>query len=214
MRDVLAPEALLNAYVQGAFPMGDNRRPGKIDWYSPDPRGIMPLDGFKASHSLKKTARQGGYKLVFNQDFTGIVAGCAARSETWITPAIAAAYERLHHLGWAHSAEVRRPDGQLAGGMYGLAIGRAYFGESMFSAETGGSKMALGATVAVLKNAGFIVFDTQFLTDHLASLGGIEVSRARYIALLDAAVEPPVRWVPPAGETEVYSVLQRISQTS
>jgi leucyl/phenylalanyl-tRNA---protein transferase len=214
MRDVLAPDVLLNAYAQGAFPMGDNRRPGKIDWYSPDPRAILPPDRFHVSRSLLKTTRQGGYQLVINQDFAATVSGCAARAETWITEPIAAAYQRLHDLGWAHSAEVRGPDGQLAGGMYGIAIGRAFFGESMFSDRTGGSKMALGAMISVLKDAGFTLFDTQFLTDHLASLGAIEITRNAYLAALAKAVNPATRWQPPVGDIPVYSALQRTSQTS
>jgi leucyl/phenylalanyl-tRNA---protein transferase len=214
MPDPLSPDHLLAAYQQGAFPMGDDRFGTQIRWYSPDPRTILPLDRFHVSRSLLKTARQGGYELVINQDFPATLSGCAARAETWITRPIARAYQHLHDLGWAHSAEIRGPDGQLAGGMYGIAIGKAFFGESMFSDRTGGSKMALGAMIAVLKDAGFTLFDTQFLTDHLASLGAVEIRRDDYLEHLATAVLTKTRWQPPTGAISVYSALQRISQRS
>ncbi|MEO8531734.1 MAG: leucyl/phenylalanyl-tRNA--protein transferase, partial [Deltaproteobacteria bacterium] len=143
-RDELSPEVLLAAYMRGYFPMGADGEPGVIRWYDPNPRGVMPIGGFHASRSLIKHARQGQFLLTINRDFSAVMAGCAARDDTWITAEIFAAYHRLYDLGFAHSAEARAPDGRLIGGMYGVAIGTAFFGESMFSAETGGSKMALG----------------------------------------------------------------------
>jgi len=213
-RDELSPEVLLSAYARGYFPMGSDDEPGVIRWYDPNPRGIMPMTGFHASRSLVRHARRGNFQLTLNSDFGGVVAGCAARENTWITAEIVQAYTRLHAIGYAHSAEIRRPDGLLIGGLYGVAIGRAFFGESMFSRETGGSKMALGALVSLLSGIGFTLFDTQFLTSHLASLGGLEIKRADYKRLLAAAVSDPVPWQPPTETYSVTPLMQRISQTS
>jgi leucyl/phenylalanyl-tRNA--protein transferase len=213
-RDELSPEVLLSAYARGYFPMGSDDEPGVIRWYDPNPRGVMPIDGFHVSRSLLRHAKRRDFTLTLNRDFAAVVDGCAARDTTWITGEIKAAYTRLHDIGYAHSAEVRCPDGALVGGMYGVAIGRAFFGESMFSAETGGSKMALGGMAALLGDAGFTLFDTQFLTSHLASLGGIEIRRATYKRLLATADKNPERWHAPTKDYSVAALLQRISQTS
>lgn len=184
----ITAETLLMAYASGVFPMAESRDDPEIFWVDPKRRGILPLDGFRMSRSLARTIRQGRYDVTLDADFAAVVAGCADRDETWINPAIASLYRRLHALRLAHSVEVWQ-DGALAGGVYGVALGRAFFGESMFSRARDASKVALAYTVAMLRRGGYTLFDTQFLTDHLASLGGIEVPRAEYRARLRDALD-------------------------
>ena len=175
----ITPDILLRAYAMGIFPMADGRDDPEIHWIDPRLRGIMPLNGFHLSRSLARRIRQGGFQVTADRDFTGVVEACAMREETWISHRIQTLYEALHKLGHAHSIEVW--DGEaLIGGVYGVTLGAAFFGESMFSRRTDASKIALAYTVHRLNAGGFRLFDTQFLTPHLASLGGVEIPRAEY----------------------------------
>jgi leucyl/phenylalanyl-tRNA--protein transferase len=183
----LTPELLLAAYAQGLFPMAEGRDDPEVHWIEPKRRGLLPLDGFHVSRSLGRVIRQGRFRASFDADFAGVVAGCAERETTWISGAIARAYARLHARGHAHSVEVWEGEA-LVGGVYGVILGAAFFGESMFSRRTDASKVALWHLVGRLGACGFRLFDTQFLTPHLASLGGVEVPRATYRRLLEEAL--------------------------
>lgn len=185
---VLTPELLLRAYAMGVFPMAESRDDPRIHWVDPRKRGVFPLDNFHISRSLKRRIADRNYTIRTNSDFAATVAACADRPETWINAEIFALYLALHHQGFAHSLEVWA-DGSLIGGVYGVTIGRAFFGESMFSRRTDASKIALAHLVGLLNTAGFTLFDTQFLTPHLASLGAIEISRAAYHRRLEDALQ-------------------------
>ena len=178
----LSPGRLLAAYRQGIFPWFNAGEP--ILWWSPDPRMVLRPDGFKLSRSLAKTLRSGRYAVSFDRAFTEVMQACAAprdgQAGTWIQPEIVAAYTALHRLGYAHSVESWR-DGQLVGGLYGVAIGRMFYGESMFSRQADASKVALAHLCAGLTAAGFGLIDCQMKTAHLASLGADEIPRAEFI---------------------------------
>jgi leucyl/phenylalanyl-tRNA--protein transferase len=188
----LAPGTLLAAYQAGIFPWSD----GPITWWSPDPRAIFPLDGLHVSRSLERTIRRGTFRITFDTAFRDVMAGCAeprpGREETWISPAFVEAYARLHDLGWAHSAECWYGD-RLAGGIYGVAMGAWFGGESMFAAERDASKVALAALIARLAGRGCVLFDAQVMNPHLASLGAVDIPRADYLARLrDAVAARPI----------------------
>jgi leucyl/phenylalanyl-tRNA---protein transferase len=189
--NALDPDMLLKAYSIGIFPMADSRDDPEIYWVEPKKRAILPLDGFLLSHSLAKTIRQDRFETTADRAFDAVVAACAEatkdRPSTWINAQIEQAVHTLHQRGQAHSIETWH-EGQLVGGLYGISLGRAFFGESMFSRATDASKVALAHLVARLKVGGFILLDCQFQTDHLASLGAIEISNTRYSSLLSAAV--------------------------
>ncbi|MGH1369444.1 MAG: leucyl/phenylalanyl-tRNA--protein transferase [Maritimibacter sp.] len=186
--DVLTPELLLQAYASGVFPMGEGRDDERVYWVEPRDRGILPLDGFHLSRSLKKTVLKEPFRVTLDHDFSGVVDGCAARAETWINESIFAAYQALFDRGHAHSYEIW--DGPaLVGGVYGVTLGGAFFGESMFSRRKNASKIALAYAVTHLASSGFTLFDTQFLTDHLASLGGVEIAQAAYLEKLAPALQ-------------------------
>ena len=185
----LTPEVIVRAYAGGVFPMAETADSAEIHWFEPRQRGILPLDGFHASRSLQRSRRRAGVRFSCDGDFRGVMAACADRPVTWINDEIVAVFSALHDLGLAHSVEVRTSDGALAGGVYGLALGGAFFAESMVSRVTDGSKMALAELVARLRRGGFRLLDTQYLTPHLASLGGVEIPRGRYRALLAAALD-------------------------
>ena len=177
MGGMIAPEVLLGAYARGVFPMADD---GRIRWYSPQRRGLLPLDGrFRVPHGLRRTLRREPFEVTWNRDFEGVIRGCAERPDTWIDETIIRSYMELRRLGHAHSVECRSQGG-LAGGLYGVALGRAFFGESMFSRRTDASKVALVALVGRLRARGFELLDTQWLTDHLRQFGGFEVTRGEY----------------------------------
>ena len=200
----LTPELLLRAYAAGIFPMAEGRDDPEVFWVDPEARGVIPLDGFHLSRSLARRMRRGGLALSADLAFGAVVEGCAARPETWINGTIAALYQGLHARGQAHSVEVWR-DGRLVGGVYGVALGGAFFGESMFSRETDASKIALACLVERLRAGGYVLFDTQFLTPHLARLGAVEIPRATYRARLGEALMRPARFGPPGvieGGTE------------
>ncbi len=208
----LTPELLLHGYSIGIFPMAEHRDDPEIFWVDPRRRGVMPLNGFHLSRSLAKAMRKTPFTLTINRDFAGVVSGCADRVDTWINAEITQLYSALHVSGHAHSVEVW--DGEvLVGGVYGVSLGTAFFGESMFSRRTNASKMALAALVDRLGTAGFTLFDTQFLTDHLASLGAIEISRAAYHAQLSTAKTGFAHFTAPPT-TNFQDVMQRMTQTS
>jgi leucyl/phenylalanyl-tRNA--protein transferase len=187
MMQRLTPELIVAAYVEGLFPMGLSAASPVVRWVEPEARGILPLEGFRIARSLRRTRRRGSFRFTADADFAGVVAACADRPETWINPPIARVFAELHALGLAHSVEVWE-GGRLAGGVYGLALGGAFFAESMVSRRTDGSKLALAELVARLRAGGYVLLDTQYLTPHLASLGGIEVLRGTYRRKLEAAL--------------------------
>ncbi len=211
-RDPLTPELLLQAYAAGIFPMAESRHDPDIFWVDPRMRGVLPLDGFHMSRSLARRIRKGGFNVTFDRDFAGVIDGCASRAETWINPGIRRLSLSLHDLGNAHSVEVWE-DGRLGGGVYGITLGGAFFGESMFSRATDASKVALAYLVDRLRENGFVLFDTQFSTPHLASLGAIEIPRTDYRDRLVEALEVQARFTAdPAPSPQ--ELLQRITQTS
>lgn len=185
----LAPGTLLAAYRSGLFPMHVDG--GALAWWSPDPRGIVPLDGLKVSRSLRASRRR--LEVSLDRDFVGVIAGCAdpTRPHGWINADIRAAYTRLHDLGWAHSIEVWE-DRTLVGGLYGVAIGGLFAGESMFHRRTDASKVALVHLVEVLRGGGATLLDVQWTTPHLLSLGAIDVPRPEYLRRLGEALEHPL----------------------
>lgn len=180
------PELLLAAYASGFFPMADSRN-GEIRWYSPDPRAIIPLDTFRVSRSLRQTLKKHLFLIRWNTSFEEVMRSCAEREDTWISEEIIESYLELHRLGCAHSVESWR-EGRLSGGLYGVALGGAFFGESMFSRERDASKVALVRLVERLRENGFELLDTQFITPHLARFGTVEISRKKYLTLLKKAV--------------------------
>jgi leucyl/phenylalanyl-tRNA--protein transferase len=184
----LAPGTLLAAYRSGLFPMPVPGAPAMV-WWSPDPRGIIPLEGFHVSRSLRRTRRR--YAITVDRDFAGVVAGCAdpSREGGWITGKLRAAYKLLHAMGWAHSVEAWDADGTLAGGLYGVEIGGLFAAESKFHVRTDASKAALAGLVDLLREAGGErVLDVQWTTPHLRSLGAVDVPRAEYLARLEQAL--------------------------
>jgi len=183
---IIDPEFLLNAYRQGFFPMADSRT-GEINWYSPDPRGIIPLGEFKISRSLGQTLRKRVFEVRFNTAFDAVINECGKRDETWISEMIERSYLNLHHLGFAHSVEAWS-GGNLVGGLYGVSIGGAFFGESMFSIIRDASKVALAFLVDHLMKRKFSLLDTQFLTPHLAGMGAREIPRPEYLLRLQGAL--------------------------
>ena len=194
----LKPERLLAAYRRGIFPWYEEGQP--ILWWSPDPRAVLRPDGVKVSRSLRRSLNKGGFELKIDHAFEAVVAACAEprryTDATWITREMAAAYTRLHRMGWAHSFESWR-DGDLVGGLYGVAIGRVFFGESMFARATDASKVALVRLAEHLAARSFQLIDCQVASAHVASLGATSVSRASFLALLDEYCEPsgkPERW--------------------
>ncbi|MFB9149287.1 leucyl/phenylalanyl-tRNA--protein transferase [Roseovarius ramblicola] len=209
----LPPDVLLRAYAAGVFPMSEHRHDAEVFWVDPPRRGVLPLDGFHLSRSLARRMRRGGYAVSLNADFAGVVDACADRPETWISAPIRKAYLELHARGHAHSLEVWET-GALAGGVYGVTLGRAFFGESMVSRRTDGSKRALAHLVDHLRRCGFILFDTQFITDHLARLGAVEIPRAAYRARLSEALEREADIASLPLGRDPAQVVQRITQTS
>ena len=204
---------LLRAYASGVFPMAESRDARQVYWVDPEDRGIIPLSGFHISRSLKRRLRRLDYSIAINQDFAGVVKACADRDETWINDTIFALYRQLHRLRRAHSVEVWR-ENRLAGGVYGVALGGAFFGESMFSRMTDGSKIALAYLVDHLRRSEFRLFDTQFVTPHLESLGAIGISRDAYHQRLRDALRADVSFLSLPIETDPYDLIQRSTQTS
>lgn len=189
---MISADLLLHAYRNAAFPMAMDD--GEIAWFSPDPRAIIPLDeGFHVPHGLRRTLKKGRFELRVDAAFETVMRRCARRQETWINEEILASYLNLHRHGYAHSVEAW-VDGNLAGGLYGVAIGGAFFGESMFHEVTDASKVALHALVTRLRERGFLLLDTQWKTGHLATFGAVEISRAEYRDRLERAVAKTCRF--------------------
>jgi leucyl/phenylalanyl-tRNA---protein transferase len=184
----LTPQLLLSAYCQGVFPMAQDD--GQIYWYDPDPRAILPLDGFHVSRSLARTVKQRPFTIRANTDFEGVMRACAMlkRKRTWISEEMIVAYTRLHEMGFAHSVEAWR-NGRLAGGLYGVTIGGLFAGESMFHRERDASKVTLVHLVDTLQQGGFRLLDIQFMTDHLAQFGAVTIPRPVYKARLLRALQ-------------------------
>ena len=197
MRSPLAPERLLAAYAAGIFPMADEG--GKIHWLAPDPRAIIDLDAFKSSRSLRSLRRRGVFTVTINRAFAEVIEACADRPDgTWISPDIRKAYCELHRLGYAHSVEAWKGE-HLAGGLYGVAIGGAFFGESMFHRVTDASKVALMVLVERMRERGFTLLDVQFMTEHLRQFGAVEIPRVEYERRLREAVQRPRSFVDAPG---------------
>jgi leucyl/phenylalanyl-tRNA--protein transferase len=193
----IPPDLLLRAYASGVFPMAENADDPEIFWVRPESRGIIPLDAFHAPRSLMKTARRGDFDIRFDTDFAGVIEGCAeasaGRMSTWINQPIREAYAELFARGNCHTVEAWR-EGRLVGGLYGVTLGRAFFGESMFSRETDASKICLVHLVERLRERSFILLDTQFTTEHLKRFGAIDVPRAKYETLLEEALAGEARF--------------------
>jgi leucyl/phenylalanyl-tRNA--protein transferase len=185
-----APELLVRAYREGIFPMG--LEDGQIGWFSPDPRGVLPLDAFRIPSRLARALRQGRFEVAIDRDFEGVMRACAADREdgTWISEEIVESYVALHQLGMAHSIEAWR-EGRLAGGLYGVHLGGAFFGESMFHHETDASKVALMALASRMRERGLSLLDIQWVTPHLAQFGAIEVPREDYLRRLSEVIDEP-----------------------
>lgn len=195
---VTTPDLLMRAYRAGLFPMAETRRGARIYWLDPELRGVLPLDGFHMPKRLLRTVLSGRYQVTSNQSFAAVVAGCAAaapgREDTWINADIERLFGDLHRRGCAHSVECRL-DGVLVGGLYGVSLGGAFFGESMFSVARDASKVALVHLVARMRLGGYTLLDTQFVTKHLAQFGANEIPRELYKTLLATAVQVPAQWL-------------------
>lgn len=212
----ITPAILLKAYACGIFPMAESAEDPEIFWVDPTERGIIPLDRFHLSRSLAKTIRRGTFDIRFDTGFAAVLDGCAepspGRLQTWINADIRELYLALHARGHAHSVEAWRSD-RLVGGLYGVSLGAAFFGESMFSREADASKVALAYLVERLRRGGYLLLDTQFITPHLERLGAVEISRAAYHDLLRVALQTEASFQPGDGGT-AESLLQLFSQTS
>lgn len=195
--DAVTPDLLLRAYALGLFPMAESADDPTLHWIDPRKRGVIPLDGFHISRSLKKALLRPDYEVRVNTAFRATMEGCASRPETWINAEIYALYAALHARGHAHSLEVWSSDNTLIGGLYGVSLGGVFCGESMFSRRRDASKIALAWLVHRLRAGGFKLLDTQFLTPHLASLGAVEISRAAYQRQLKAALPCEASFTPP-----------------
>ncbi len=209
---VLTPELLLHAYSIGIFPMAEHRNDPEIFWVDPKRRGILPLHGFHISRSLARRMRKPDLSATLNQDFDAVLDACADRAETWINDEISSLYRQLFDIGRCHSIEIHS-DGTLIGGVYGVALGAAFFGESMFSHQRDGSKIALACLTKHLRDSGFSLFDTQFVTPHLLSLGAEEIPRAVYHQRLEDALTRPAN-IHAIPLVQPQDVMQRMTQTS
>lgn len=213
MENPLTPQILLQAYATGIFPMAESAGDPEIFWVDPKLRGIMPLQSFHISRSLRHRILCEAFTIRTNSEFGAVVRACADRPITWINQPIFDLYQALHHQGHAHSLELWEAD-DLVGGVFGVALGGAFFGESMFSRRTDASKVALAYLVDHLRRGGFTLFDTQFLTPHLQTLGGVEVSRDSYRRLLRQALKVRADFNHTIQPPSAADVIQRNSQTS
>lgn len=213
----LTPELIIRAYKAGIFPMAEDASASDLFWVSPEERGILPLNDFHISKSLRKAARQTRWTTSVDTDFDAIIHGCANfgtdRQSTWINPTIKKLYKTLFDQGVCHTVEIWN-EGELVGGLYGLSIGAAFFGESMFHTQTNASKMALIHLIARLRAGGYQLLDTQFVTAHLQSLGGIEIPRHDYERLLGQAINEKADFYRLSGGATLLDCLQSISQIS
>jgi|SRR5215469_11732699 len=188
---MIDPDLLLQGYRLGVFPMA--MPDDSIEWFSPEPRAILPLEDFHVPHSVRRLMRRNPFEITIDTAFPAVIQGCAERKDTWINDEIIESYTRLHELGHAHSVEAWK-ENRLAGGLYGVAVGGAFFGESMFHRVTDASKIALVTLVEHLRARKFVLLDTQWLTPHLQQFGGIQISRSHYVRLLQRAVDLPRRF--------------------
>ncbi len=213
----LNPEMVLRAYAAGIFPMAEGQRDRELFWVDPEMRGIIPLDKFRIPRRLRRTLRRGAYEVRCNSAFEDVIRGCAEatpeRLDSWINDEIIDLYTDLHELGHAHSVECWE-EGKLVGGLYGVSLAAAFFGESMFSRRTDASKVALVHLVARLRKGGFRLLDTQFITRHLEQFGAIEVRRDDYRKNLADSLAVSARFYPELGDDEFDRFLQSITQTS
>ncbi len=213
----ITPDLMLRAYRHGLFPMAETRRGDRLYWLDPERRGVLPLDRFHLSRRLMRTVLSGGFEIAADRDFAATIAGCAAaapgREDTWINPQIEALFIELHRMGAAHSLECRR-EGRLVGGLYGVALGGVFFGESMFSTVRDASKVALVHLVARLRASGFRLLDTQFVTAHLAQFGAREIPREEYRVLLAVALDTPARWVTELGSARVDAEIRALDMSA
>ncbi|WP_304618456.1 leucyl/phenylalanyl-tRNA--protein transferase [Paracoccus sediminilitoris] len=209
---MLTPSQLLTGYARGVFPMAESADDDRLYWFDPPMRGVLPIGAVHASRTLLRDLRRGGWSAHLDSDFDRIVAICGDRDTTWINAPLAKLYGQLHRAGHAHAIEIRR-NGEFAGGMFGVTLGAAFFGESMVSAQTNGSKMALLWSSDHLARCGFSLFDTQFLTPHLARMGGVEIQRCIYQQQLSQALKRKAdfRAFDPITEHQLW---QDMTQTS
>ena len=210
----LTADLLLRAYSMGMFPMAETRQGSKLHWLDPERRGVLPLDRFHLPKRLARTVLSNRFEVSADRDFPATITGCATpmegRDDTWINSEIERLFTELHRLGYAHSVECRL-DGVLVGGLYGVALGGAFFGESMFSFVTDASKVALVHLVARLRLGRFKLLDTQFVTDHLTRFGAREIPRGLYKAQLADAVRLPARWLAAPGEDAVMAEIRAMA---
>lgn len=209
----ITPELLLQAYASGIFPMAESRDDPELHWIDPSQRGVLPINGYHISRSLRKAIQSDKFTARFNTDFAQVVRQCADREETWINQTIFDLYIELHKKGHAHAQEIWLDD-KLVGGVYGVTLGGAFFGESMFSTETNASKIALAFLVDRLRACGFTLFDTQFITSHLASLGAVEISRNDYLTKLGPALSVEANLGRLTIPQTAQDVIHRSAQTS
>ena len=213
----LTPQLLLGAYASGIFPMAESRHDRDLFWIDPEVRGILPLKRFHIPRSLRKTLRRDLFEVRCDTAFTQVIRACAesttSRPETWINPEIERLYSALHDMGFAHSVECWQ-GGRLLGGLYGVALGGAFFGESMFSRVRDASKVALCHLVARLRRDKYVLLDTQFVTDHLKRFGAIEIPRRHYRNRLTKALQRDARFQPGLRDDEFADFIQSITQTS
>lgn len=213
----LTPELLLRAYTVGVFPMAESRNATTISWIDPRNRGILPLDDLHISKSLKKTVRKGPFEVSCNRDFATVVRECGRRTpergETWINPQIEQAVNELHRMGYAHSVETRL-EGELVGGLYGVALGGVFFGESMFSRVTDASKVALVDLCARLRIGRFKLLDTQFVTEHLKKFGAVEIPAREFLKKLEAALSVHCLFPADIDSETLTGELERMFQRS
>jgi leucyl/phenylalanyl-tRNA---protein transferase len=207
----ITPQVLLKAYAAGVFPMAENAEDNTLYWVEPEFRGVLPLDGFHVPRSLRKAVRQQRFVIRIDTAFADVIAGCAertpGRSSTWINTRIRALYTQLHKMGFCHSVEAWRED-RLCGGLYGVKIGAAFFGESMFSRETNASKVALVHLVARLNAGDFQLLDAQFINDHLKRFGAVEVTRRKYQQMLETALGAEAEFGAFTGDSDPEIVLR------
>ena len=213
----ITPDLMLRAYRHGLFPMAETRRGDRLYWLDPERRGVLPLERFHLPRRLRRTVLSSGLEIEADRDFAATIAGCAAaapgREDTWINPQIEALFTELHRMGVAHSVECRR-DGKLVGGLYGVALGGVFFGESMFSLVRDASKVALVHLVARLRVLRFRLLDTQFVTSHLAQFGAVEIPREDYRLWLAAALAAPARWRASIDPAELASEIRALADGS
>jgi leucyl/phenylalanyl-tRNA--protein transferase len=213
----LTPEILLRAYAVGLFPMAEQRDDPTLYWIDPEKRGVLPLDDFHVPRRLRRTVRRGEFEVCCNTAFADVIRACAApgegRDESWINDEIVSLYTTLNEMGRAHSVEAWK-DGELVGGLYGVGLGAAFFGESMFSTVRDASKVALVHLVARLGKGGFELLDTQFVTDHLAQFGVVEIPRSGFRQILASALDRSASFPAEISQPELEAFLQSTTQTS